>query len=203
MAECRAGEDPEPDLDLVEPATVLGREDEADAWVLAKLLVEAFGKVPLDPAPNDLLIDRQARADLVHIETISREQHDPGPLDLPALGLRRRTTVSSRFRGFLLSLTRRCVSLLAIRPSPAVSSSANSILQVNGRVRPLFPSATQIHRLRKQIVTSGTPHAVLPSQATALTPGPLQPFVTSHDASRRRYRSRLHGDGGLATNYTR
>jgi hypothetical protein len=60
--------------------------------------------------------------------------------------LRRRTKISNRLRGFLLSVTRCSVTLPAIRPSPAVSSSANSIPRVNGRVRPHISIATQSDR---------------------------------------------------------
>src|SRR5882724_6336684 len=38
MSERASGEDPEPDLDLVEPATVLRREHKPNAWVMAEPL---------------------------------------------------------------------------------------------------------------------------------------------------------------------
>jgi hypothetical protein len=38
--------------------------------------VEACFQVALDPAPDDLPIDRQAGADLVHLETVCRQQRD-------------------------------------------------------------------------------------------------------------------------------
>lgn len=47
--------------------------------------IEAARDVALHPPTNDLPIDRQLRSDLVHLEPLGRQQHDPHALHDPVL----------------------------------------------------------------------------------------------------------------------
>lgn len=58
---------------------------------------KTVGQVPLDPATNDLPIDRKPRSDLLHLEILRREKHEPRTLNHPMLTA---SSANKRLRGF-------------------------------------------------------------------------------------------------------